>query len=76
VTYIILNVNSRGRDKQTRTCRSILAPGPGLFGKFQGVNSMTWQTKVVRVLFVVGILGALALAVGSNFIEYGGYWFW
>jgi len=37
---------------------------------------MTWQTNVVRVLFVVGILGALALAVGSNFIEYGGYWFW
>ena len=37
---------------------------------------MTWQTKFVRVLFVVGILGALALAVGSNFVEYGDYWFW
>jgi len=37
---------------------------------------MTWQTKVVRVLFVVGILGALALAVGSNFVETGDYWFW
>ncbi len=38
---------------------------------------MTWQTKVVRVLFVVGILGALALAVGSNFVESGDFaWFW
>jgi len=37
---------------------------------------MTWQTKVVRVLFVVGILGALVLAVGSNFVEYGDFWWW
>jgi hypothetical protein len=37
---------------------------------------MTWSSKLIRVALVVGILGALALAVGANFTDYGDYWFW
>jgi hypothetical protein len=37
---------------------------------------MTWSSKVVRVALAIGVLGALALASGANFVEYGGWWFW
>jgi hypothetical protein len=30
---------------------------------------MTWQTKVVRVALVVGVLGGLALAFGANYLD-------
>jgi hypothetical protein len=53
--------------------RSILTPGRFVLGKTQGVNSMTWQIKVVRVAFAVGVLAGLALASGANFVE---FWFW
>jgi hypothetical protein len=34
---------------------------------------MTWGAKAIRVALAVGVLGALALASGANFIE---LWFW
>ncbi len=34
---------------------------------------MTWGAKAIRVGLAVGVLGALALASGANFIE---LWFW
>jgi hypothetical protein len=34
---------------------------------------MTWGSKVIRVVVAVGVLGALALASGANFVE---LWFW
>jgi hypothetical protein len=37
---------------------------------------MTWKSKVVRVLLVVGVVGALALASGANFLDYGYFWLW
>jgi hypothetical protein len=30
---------------------------------------MTWQYRMVRVLFALGVLGALAMASGANFVE-------
>jgi hypothetical protein len=36
---------------------------------------MTWRIKVVQVVFAVGVLAALALASGADFIELG-WWFW
>jgi hypothetical protein len=55
--------------------RSILTPGLVFLGKTQGVNSMTWQIKVVRVVLAVGVLAGLALASGANFVEIW-FWFW
>jgi hypothetical protein len=63
-------------NKQSRTLRSILTAGPGFLGKTQGVIVMTWQTKVVRVVFVVGVLAGLALASGANFVEFLCFWWW
>ena len=37
---------------------------------------MTWHNKIVRVALVVGLLAALALAVGANFMDYGDFWTW
>jgi hypothetical protein len=37
---------------------------------------MTWKTRIVRVAFAVGVLGALALAAGANFMDFGDYWLW
>jgi len=36
---------------------------------------MTWRIKVVQVVFAVGVLAALALASGADFVEFG-WWFW
>jgi hypothetical protein len=37
---------------------------------------MTWKSKFVRVVLVVGVLGALALAFGANFVESADFsWF-
>jgi hypothetical protein len=35
---------------------------------------MTWSYKAVRVALAVGVVGALALAAGANFIDYLFYW--
>jgi len=37
---------------------------------------MTWQIKVVRVVFAVGSLVALALASGANYMDFAVWWFW
>jgi hypothetical protein len=38
---------------------------------------MTWHNKIVRVAFAVGVLGAIALAAGANFVdELSAYWYW
>ena len=37
---------------------------------------MTWNSKIVRIAFVVGVLGALALAAGANFMDYSDFWLW
>ena len=37
---------------------------------------MTWSSKVIRVVLAVGVLGAVVLAVGANYLDFGGYWFW
>jgi hypothetical protein len=55
--------------------RCILTPGLVFLGKTQGVISMTWQIKVVRVVLAVGVLAGLALASGANFVEIW-FWFW
>lgn len=37
---------------------------------------MTWKSKFVRVVLVVGVLGALALSFGANFVDTATYsWF-
>jgi hypothetical protein len=37
---------------------------------------MTWKSKFVRVVLIAGVLGALALSFGANFVEFGNYsWF-
>ncbi len=36
---------------------------------------MTWGIKAVRVALVVGMLGALALAFGANFVD-ALWWGW
>lgn len=46
-------------------------PGSGKFVKNQGVNSMTWRTKAVKVVSLVSVLGALALATGANYVDFG-----
>lgn len=35
---------------------------------------MTWSYKAVRVALAVGVVGALALAAGANFIDYLFFW--
>jgi hypothetical protein len=30
---------------------------------------MTWKSKFVRVVLVVGVLGALALSFGANYVD-------
>ena len=30
---------------------------------------MTWSSKFVRIVLAVGVLGALALAAGANYID-------
>jgi hypothetical protein len=35
---------------------------------------MTWGNRIVRIALVVGVLGALALASGANYVE--GLLFW
>jgi hypothetical protein len=37
---------------------------------------MTWNSRLVRVVLVVGVLAALALALGANYVDAGDYWFW
>ena len=37
---------------------------------------MTWHNRIVRVVFAVGVLGAIALAAGANFIDAGAYLWW
>jgi hypothetical protein len=37
---------------------------------------MTWNSRIVRVLLVVGVLGALALASSANFLDCANYWLW
>ncbi len=37
---------------------------------------MTWHNRIVRVAFAVGVLGAIALAAGANYVDFGAYWFW
>lgn len=37
---------------------------------------MTWSSKIVRLIIVVGVLGAIALATSANFMDFGDYWFW
>ena len=45
-------------------------PGSGKFVKNQGVNSMTWRTRAVKVVSLVSVLGALALATGANYVDF------
>jgi hypothetical protein len=37
---------------------------------------MTWNSKVGRVVLVGGLLGAMALASGANFIEWLSWLWW
>jgi hypothetical protein len=37
---------------------------------------MTWGNRIVRVALVVGVLGALAVAAGANYIEFLLFWWW
>jgi hypothetical protein len=37
---------------------------------------MTWHNRVIRLVLVVGVLGALALALGANYLDAGDYFFW
>jgi hypothetical protein len=37
---------------------------------------MTWKSKFVRVVLIAGVLGALALSFGANYIDAGAFsWF-
>ena len=36
---------------------------------------MTWRIKVVQVVFAVGVLAALALASGADFVD-AVWWCW
>jgi len=37
---------------------------------------MTWTNRVVRIGLVVGVVGALAMAAGANYIDFLFWWFW
>jgi hypothetical protein len=37
---------------------------------------MTWNIKVFRVVFALGVVGALALASGANFIDFWAWFGW
>jgi len=37
---------------------------------------MTWNSKLVRLVLVAGVLGALALSFGANYVDMGLFsWF-
>jgi hypothetical protein len=36
---------------------------------------MTWSSRVVRVALAIGVVGAVALASGANFVDIL-WWFW
>jgi hypothetical protein len=37
---------------------------------------MTWNSKLFRLVLVVGVLGALALALGANYVDFVDFWSW
>jgi hypothetical protein len=39
-------------------------------------ESMTWHNKVVRLVLAVAVLGALALAMGANYLDISDFGFW
>ena len=37
---------------------------------------MTWNSKLIRLVLVVGVVGALALAFAANYVDFGDLWSW
>ncbi len=44
--------------------------------KPRGEMGMTWRIKVLRVVFTVAVVGALAMASGANYLDYFWDYLW
>jgi hypothetical protein len=53
-----------------------LLPDLGGVGKTKGVMGMTWQWRVQRGVFALGIVAALAVASGADWFDILWGFFW